>query len=78
MEGWLNGAYLGAYRLKPNIQKFSYTSLDDGLQKIYDHEVNKMHYQVTAHNAYDIVERIIRKGVNEPLQVKIQQLLAGM
>lgn len=78
MEGWLNGAYLGAYRLKPNIQKFSYTSLDDGLQKIFDHEVNDMHYQVTAHNAYDIVERIIRKGVNEPLQVKIQQLLAGM
>lgn len=78
MEDWEKGVHLGACSLKPNIQKFSYSSLDDGLQKIYDHLVNDKHYQVTAHNAYDIVERIIKKGVNEPLQLKIQQLLAGM
>ena len=78
MEGWLNGVYLGAHHLKPNIPKFSYMSLDDGLTKIYYHEINDMNHHVVAHNAYDIVERIIRKGLNEPLQVKIQQLLARM
>lgn len=78
MEGWLNGTYLGNSRIAPRIMKFEYTSLEEGLQKILIHEVNNMGHNVVAHNNYDIVERIIRTGVNEPLQVRMGQLSAAM
>ncbi len=78
MEGWSNGAYLGSRRIRPGIMRFEYSSLEDGLQRIFDHEINDMNNQVVAHNNFDIVERIIRKGVNECIQVRIGQLLAVM
>ena len=78
MEGWLNGAYLGYSQIRPGIMRFEYTSLNDGLQSIRHHEIHDKHYNVVAHNNYDIVERIIRRGVNERLQVRIGQLMANM
>lgn len=78
MEGWSNGAVLKPCGIGPGATKFSYKSLDEGLKKIYDYEVNNNRHNVVAHHEYDIVDRIVSKVGRECLKLRIGQLLAGM
>ena len=59
-------------------KNFCYSSLDDALQKIYDHEVNKNHHAVVVHTDYDIVFKICNRFVLEPFTQKRDELLAAM
>lgn len=78
MEGCLDGSILKPCGIGPDAIKFSYASLDEGLKKIYDYEVNHNHHNVIAHHEYDIVEIIVGKVERECLHVRIERLLAGM
>ena len=58
--------------------QFCYESLDDALQKIYDHEVNINKNTVEAHQDYDIVSQIKKGGAREALIIRRDELLARM
>jgi energy-coupling factor transporter ATP-binding protein EcfA2 len=81
MEGTLNGEALvecSPHEKMKIFKYFCYSSLDDALQKIYDHEVNKNHHAVVVHTDYDIVFKICNRFVLEPFTQKRDELLAAM
>lgn len=77
MDGEKNGK-----ALKPFIPSkktwFNYTSLDEALQKIYDHEVNTMHHAVEACADYDKVFYVKDMRVKTCIQIRRNELLAKM
>jgi hypothetical protein len=58
--------------------QFCYESLDDALQKIYEHEVNINKNTVKAHQDYDIVSQIKKGGAREAIIIRRDELLARM
>lgn len=81
MTGLKNGNSLKPFA--PNnkmgiYDQFCYESLDDALQKIYEHEVNINKNTVKAHQDYDIVSQIKEGGVKEAIIIRRDELLARM
>lgn len=77
MDGTENGTKLKPFRPTDSMSQFIYNSLDDALQKIYDHEVNVKHHPVKPHSDYDIVMRALGQGKVECITVRRDGLLAA-
>lgn len=69
MEGINNGINLQPFHPTNNMTMFQYTSLDDALQKIFEHEVNTLHHNIIAHNDYDIVN-VVKNGNIECITIR--------
>ena len=81
MEGTENGVLLKPFSPNQKMtssKSFCYTSLDDALQKIFDHEVKHNHHLVTAHTDYNIVFQMKAKNKYEPFILRRNELLAAM
>ena len=78
MEGWDHGTTLTPCKIPPGISKFTYSTLDDALQTIYNFEVNNLHHPVVAHNDYDIVFVVKGKNMQECIKVRRDALWAQM
>ena len=77
MDGTENGTKLKPVKPTDSTPQFIYNSLDDALQKIYNHEVNVKHHLVKPHNDYDIVLRTLGQGKVECITVRRDSLLAA-
>ena len=77
MEGEENGSPLATFYPSGNTH-FKYDSLDEALQKIYDHEVNKKNHNVIPCVDYDIVFTCDQLKVKKCIQVKRDALWAQM
>lgn len=78
MEGEENGESLKSYHPQKTMSQFNYSSLDDAIQKIYEHEKNVLHHAVVAHTDYNIVHRQINNEQTECIVVRRDTLLAQM
>ena len=77
MDGEENGKALKPF-IPSKKTHFNYTSLDDALLRIYDHEVNTMHHAVVACTDYDKVFYVKEMRVKTCIQIRRNELLAEM
>ena len=77
MEGEENGVALTPFQASRNT-KMRFTSLDDALQQIYDHEVNVKNHNVIPSVDYDIVFTCEEKKVKKCLRIRRDALLRQM
>ena len=81
MTGLKNGSPLEPFAPNDKMKiydQFCYESLDDALQKIYDHEVNNNKNTVKAHQDYDIVSQIKKGGARQAITIRRDKILARM
>lgn len=76
MEGEENGSPLNPYSPKKDLEQFHYSSIEDALKKIYEHETKVKNHAVIAHNQYDIIYRPIKNG-EECISEKIKAFIAA-
>ncbi len=77
MTGEENGVELTPFPVSRNT-KMRYTSLDDALQQIYDHEVNKKNHNVIPSVDYDNVFICENNKVKKCIRKKMDSLLRQM
>ena len=72
----------GGQRLKPFVPSkkthFTYKSLDDALQQIYDHVLNNMHHAVETCNDYDKVHFVKDMQVRTSIQTRRDEVVAEL
>lgn len=78
MTGKKNGVDEPSFKPKKRDARFTYSSLDEALKQIYNHEINDKHNNVVPHNDYDIVFKCISKSQIEPFVNRRNQVLQKM
>ena len=78
MMGKKNGVNEPSFKPKKRDPRFTYSSLDEALKQIYNHEINDKRNNVVPHNDYDIVFKCISKSQIEPLVNRRNQVLQKM
>lgn len=78
MKGEKNGVDETPFKPKKRDYRFTYASLDEALQKIYDHEIYNRKNIVEPHNDYDIVFNCVSKSQVEPFVNRRDQILQRM